>query len=453
MRVPFLVLLALPLLAAAVSLGVEARNDGKDGVVTIKDKNFFVNGSNFFFYGSVSYWLSMLDNNELDQAFGNIAGAGITVVRTWAFNDVSQKPSVGTFFQTLQNGESSINEGPDGLQRLDKVVAAAERWGIKLILTLTNNWNPKKVEPSTAIGRRDDGTVLPGGSLSNDYGGMDMYVRNFHPGGTHDLFYTDPKIVQAFKNYVSHVVTRFINSPAILAWELANDPRCSSSLPGSPSCNTHTITKWAAELSDFIKNLDSGHLVTVGDGGFYCNNCPKLFAHGGKKRKRDFSPVGDAFDGSFGVDTEDLISIPAVDFGTFQYFPDQVCYFKDVPANRTIANIASGDHWVTRHADTATHFCKPEVLTAFGLVLQSDLNKFVPFDATAPTPGGPPGVLGLTVPQRDFALTSYTTTTYNENIGGIIQFDTIPPKVKIVKRATDYSDPSALAAQLMASKT
>jgi mannan endo-1,4-beta-mannosidase len=55
--------------------------------------------SNFFFYGSVSYWLSMLDNNELDQAFGNIAGAGITVVRTWGFNDVSQKPSVGTFFQ------------------------------------------------------------------------------------------------------------------------------------------------------------------------------------------------------------------------------------------------------------------------------------------------------------------------------------------------------------------
>jgi hypothetical protein len=44
MRVPFLVLLALPLLAAAVGLGVEARNDGKDGVVTIKDKNFFVNG-------------------------------------------------------------------------------------------------------------------------------------------------------------------------------------------------------------------------------------------------------------------------------------------------------------------------------------------------------------------------------------------------------------------------
>lgn len=75
-----------------------------------------------------------------------------------------------------------------------------------------------------------------------------MYVRDFHPGGTHDLFYTDPTIVQAFKNYISHIVPRYASSPTIFAWELANDPRCSSTLPASPACNTHTITNWVAEL-------------------------------------------------------------------------------------------------------------------------------------------------------------------------------------------------------------
>ena len=81
---------------------------------------------------------------------------------------------------------------------------------------------------------------------------MDMYVRNFHPGGTHDLFYTDPTIVNAFKNYISYVVPRFANCSTILAWELANDPRCNSTLPASPACNTQTITKWVADICAYL---------------------------------------------------------------------------------------------------------------------------------------------------------------------------------------------------------
>jgi mannan endo-1,4-beta-mannosidase len=42
----------------------------------------------------------MLDeDSELDATFSNIAGAGIKVVRAWAFNDVSAKPAAGVYFQ------------------------------------------------------------------------------------------------------------------------------------------------------------------------------------------------------------------------------------------------------------------------------------------------------------------------------------------------------------------
>jgi mannan endo-1,4-beta-mannosidase len=41
----------------------------------------------------------MLDDDELDSTFSNIAGAGIRVVRTWAFNDVSMQPPSGNYFQ------------------------------------------------------------------------------------------------------------------------------------------------------------------------------------------------------------------------------------------------------------------------------------------------------------------------------------------------------------------
>jgi mannan endo-1,4-beta-mannosidase len=167
----------------------------------------------------------------------------------------------------LKDGKATINEGADGLQRLDSLVASAEKFGLKLILTLTNNWNPERPQPAASVARRDD-EGFPRGFLSNDYGicpmdrallvadneltgGMDMYVRAFHPGGTHDLFYTDPTIITAFKTYVSKVVPRFANRSTILAWELANDPRCSSTLPASPHCNTRTITKWVADLGSY----------------------------------------------------------------------------------------------------------------------------------------------------------------------------------------------------------
>ena len=158
------------------------------------------------------------------------------------------------------------------MQRLDKLVATAEKYGVKLLLTLTNNWNPARTESSGAFSRRDDGG-LPRGYLSNDYGryrffmqyliltrisagGMDLYVRALHDGGTHDSFYTDPVIISAFKNYLAHVIPRYANSPAVLGWELGSDLRCSSTLPASSACNTHTITNWVADICEsFIRYL------------------------------------------------------------------------------------------------------------------------------------------------------------------------------------------------------
>ena len=149
------------------------------------------------------------------------------------------------------------------------MVSAAEKYGVKLLLTLTNNWNPERPKPSSSWDRRgavDDIDFFRRGFLANDYGafhrsirsqhtdfilslgGIDLYVQNFHPGGTHDLFYTDNTIISAFKNYVAQVVKRYANNPTVFGWELGNDLRCSSTFPASSSCNPQTITKWVVEI-------------------------------------------------------------------------------------------------------------------------------------------------------------------------------------------------------------
>jgi endo-1,4-beta-mannosidase len=56
-------------------------------------------------------------------------------------------------------------------------------------------------------------------------GGMDAYVRRFGSSLHHDQFYLNQQIIDQFKNYATQVVNRYINSPSILSWEIANDPR------------------------------------------------------------------------------------------------------------------------------------------------------------------------------------------------------------------------------------
>jgi len=306
--------------------------------------------------------------------------------------------------------------------------------------------------------RKDNGSpVLPRGYLSNDYGGMDLYVREFGSTGNHDEFYTNPTIIDAFKNYVSCIISRYQCNPTIFGWELANDPRCSSTLPASPSCNTHTITSWASDIATHVKTLDSIHLLTAGDGGFYCIDCPKLFPSPAGSTKGPLP--GSAFDGSFGVDTEDILNIPCIDFGSFQFFPDQFSYFPDQTSNFTINAIAQGNRWVSMHSASATLLGKPTVFTAFDLVPKETWPFFVPFDQSALTPGGPPGSGGVPDIQHDYSLTSWGISSLTGNVGGALEFHWLTGGLSSSLQARDpnsttpqYPTPNSISPSLFALK-
>jgi mannan endo-1,4-beta-mannosidase len=407
-------------IASASNLNLLERSNSSSGYISVSKCSFGLNGHLWRFYGTNAYWLQMATDADIDLTFHDIAKIGMRVVRLWAFNDVPSKPSSGTYFQILQNGKATINDGADGLQRLDQVVAAAKKYGVRLLLTLTNNWNPERPMPSSSWNRRENSGGLPRAYLSNDYGGMDLYVRNFHPGGTHDLFYTDTTIVNAFKNYVGTVVKRYANNPTVLGWELGNDLRCSSTVHASSSCNPQTITKWVADISKYIKSIDSNHLVTAGDGGFYCLGCPKLYATSKSTKPKDSLP-GPSFDGSYGVDTEDILAIPTIDFGSFQLFPDQTDYFPEKQPTFAIKAIGDGGKWVAVHSNTAELFCKPETLTAMAIVTKEHWKFFVPFNSTARLPDGVP-CRGVKLFQQDYAFISWAGTSLNGDVDGVLEY-------------------------------
>ncbi|KZV93394.1 hypothetical protein EXIGLDRAFT_749211, partial [Exidia glandulosa HHB12029] len=135
--------------------------------VSTSDGKFHLGGKCFFHISTTAYWLAQLSDDDITTTLTAINATGIKVVRTWAFNDVTEiPPNNGTYFQLLANGTVTINDGPTGLQRLDKVISEAEKLGLKVQLTLTNNWNAL---PDTSSASLD----FPSGFLSNAYGGMD----------------------------------------------------------------------------------------------------------------------------------------------------------------------------------------------------------------------------------------------------------------------------------------
>ncbi len=93
-----------------------------------------------------------------------------------------------------------------------------------------------------------------------------------------------------------------------MAWELANEPRCSGSTgSASSACDTtgSTINAWAKTISAYIKSIDPNHLVAIGDEGWFQEANPPTYP---------YAP-------GVGVDFVKNLQISTLDFGTLPLLP------------------------------------------------------------------------------------------------------------------------------------
>jgi len=287
------------------------------------------------------------DEGDMDSALDSFTATGMKVLRTWAFSDfVGPQQSYVTVFQNWSTVPPVIQETQEwGLPRLDYVVAGAESRGIKLILTLTNNWS--------------------------NYGGSEQYVTStLGAGQYHDLFFTNPTVIGYYKNYVSTLVNRYKDSPAVFAWELINEPRCGgSNLQASPTCNVNTITNWVSELSAYIKSIDPWHMVSVGDEGFLNEPGNSVYV----------------YSGGAGVDNYALTALSTIDFGTFHLYPEQWGLA-----------LSWGNQWILDHANISVVLNKPMLQEEYGVTRASG--------------------------ERDTYMLQYHNTTFDNQIAGDMQW-------------------------------
>nr|MDT0663043.1 cellulase family glycosylhydrolase [Micromonospora sp. DSM 115978] len=325
-------LLAGPVAVPVPAAAAPAAAASGAGFVTRHGAGLKLDGKRFRFGGTNNYYLMYKSRPMVDDVFADARGAGFTVLRTWGFLDIGNAdgsnsvagPADGVYFQYWDGTKPAYNDGPDGLERLDYVLAAARAAGIKLVIPLTNNWR--------------------------DFGGIDQYVR-WRGGDHHDDFYTDPVIRGWYKDWISHVLNRtntltgirYADDPTVMTWELGNEPRCKGSgvYPPSPECTPQTLVDWADEMSRHIKSIDRRHLVSVGDEGFFC----------------DDAASGDwTTNCGEGVDTLAFGRLPAIDVLSYHLYPDH--WGKDA---------AWGIDWIQRHGREARRIGKPVMLGEFGL--------------------------------------------------------------------------------------
>lgn len=299
-----------------------------------------LNQAPFRFGGTNSYALMQESQATVDQVLETAAASHFTAMRMWVFDDVSS-PS-GFYLQSFAGGTPQYNDSASGLANVDYAIDKAGQLGIKLILTLANNWT--------------------------DYGGIDQYTsaRGLQ---YHDQFYTDPTVRTWYKNWASHVLNHvntisgvaYKNDPAIMIWELMNEPRCQGSgpssggLPSSSSCTSQTIVNWITDVAAYVKSVDSNHLVAIGDEGFFCNDA-------GVASNLNICYAG--------VDSVAFSQVPSVDVIGFHLYPDG--WVKD---------LAWAEQYITQHLASAKTVGKPVYMGEFGL-LEGNIRNSVYQDFT-----------------------------------------------------------------------
>ena len=336
------------LATSPAAAATQAKPPGSDapGFVQAHGQRLVLDGRTYEFAGTNQYYLGYKSRTMVDAMLDDAATAGFDVVRTWGFRDY-QNPdgsgsvhtggNEGVWYQAwdAEAGRPVVNGGPDGLERLDYVVAAAAERGLRLVIPFTNNWS--------------------------DFGGIDQYVR-WAGEDTHGAFYTDGRIRGWYRDWVSTLLNRvntitgvaYKDDPTIMAWELANEPRCvgSGTYPRG-ECDVDTITTWAAEMSAHVKSIDDRHLLSAGDEGFFCR-APEDWVLAEKYGASEYGP-GMGEDCSDGVDTVALASLPHIDMMSMHLYPDHW---------RTSA--AWGEGWILEHAREAAAVGKPVYLGEFG---------------------------------------------------------------------------------------
>jgi mannan endo-1,4-beta-mannosidase len=258
--------------------------------VTVRNGKFYQGGKEYryvgtnFWYGAILGSKGLGGNRErLVQELDDMKAVGIDNVRVLIGGD-GREGIPSHIYPKLQSVPGVYNDTI--LEGLDYMMYELEKRQMKAVLYFNNAW-----EWSGGYGAYLDWVGYTGDVMSSKEPGKMVHFDRT-PVPSYDGWWEYMQYVSAFvlndsakalaANHVRFIVSRtntvtgkpYAESPALMAWEIANEPRCFA----DDSLHKAKFVEWIDEQSSLIKSLDPNHLVTTGSEGYHgCQDDYALF--------------------------------------------------------------------------------------------------------------------------------------------------------------------------------
>lgn len=251
----------LALLAGCAGKGA-ATTENKD-FVTVKDGQFYI-GDSIYRYIGTNFWYAPIlasegrggDRDRLARELDSLQKIGVDNLRILVGGDGGEGlPS--HISPTLQIRPGEYNDTL--LNGLDYLLLDLEKRDMKAVLYLNNAWEWSGGFSTYLEWAGEGPAVNPG---IDGYPAYTEYASRFT---------ANDKAKELAANHVRKIVGRvnsltglpYSESPAIMAWQIANEPRAFSDE------RKESFAGWIAETARLIKENDPNHLVSTGSEGMW----------------------------------------------------------------------------------------------------------------------------------------------------------------------------------------
>lgn len=308
--------------------------------VSVKEHQFILNNKPYYYIGA-NYWYGGflgLEKNKnkgierLCKELDFLVSKGVSNLRVLAGVEGSgQINGVQRVTPSLQPHKGVFNVA--NLDGLDILLTEMGKRNMKAILFLSNNWEWS----GGFLQYLNWNNKLPDSILRRKLSWNEMrdYVSKF---------YTCTSCIEDYKKQVNLVINRinsvsgkkYTDDPAIMAWELANEPR-----PMRPAANA-AYKQWIVSMAAFIKSKDKNHLVTLGTEGEMGTENMSLY--------------------------EQIHADKNVDYLTIHIWPKNWGWFKGTSLSKDFPQVVSNtQNYIEQHISIAEKLQKPLVIEEFGL--------------------------------------------------------------------------------------
>lgn len=229
--------------------------------IQVVDTHFMLNGKTHYVVGT-NFWYGCYlgasvpggDRDRLIRELDRLKGMGINNLRILGGSELSEiqnsvKPAIqtspGVYTDTLLGG-------------LDFLLSEMRKRNMHAVVVLNNFWE-------WSGGMAQYHSWFGGGPVKDPLKDGYYVFVNYSSS-----FYRNHQATEGFRRFITDLVNRknqftglyYFEDPAIMAWELANEPR-----PGNGYQYIDSFYVWINRTAQYIHSIDPHHLVTTGNEG------------------------------------------------------------------------------------------------------------------------------------------------------------------------------------------